>query len=50
MTEIRLGKQAQSRMKGVLMIRETLDESWKANIDYAKGRIAEQKMKDAFWV
>jgi hypothetical protein len=45
---IRLGKQAQNRIKGVLMIREALDETWQANVDYAKGRVAEQKMKEAF--
>jgi hypothetical protein len=45
---IRLGKQAANRIQGVLMIREALDETWQANIDYAKGRVAEQKMKEAF--
>jgi hypothetical protein len=30
------------------MIRKALDETWQANIDYAKGRATEQKMKEAF--
>jgi hypothetical protein len=45
---IRIGKQAENRIKGVLTIREALDETWQANIDYAKGRVTEQKMKEAF--
>jgi hypothetical protein len=45
---IRQGKQAENRIKGVLMIREALDETWQANIDYAKGRIVEQRMKESF--
>jgi hypothetical protein len=45
---IRLGEQAENRIKGVLMIREALDETWQTNMDYAKGRIAEEKTKETF--
>jgi hypothetical protein len=45
---IRLDKQATNRIEGVLMIREALDETWRVTIEYAKGRVAAQKMKEAF--